>query len=109
MLDSRPVRAQAPIVSGRNLTFAAARIWAASASVIQSAAAGTGQSPPDEEPDDEPDEGPDEFDDEDEDEEPESDPDVAPSPFDAPSPDEDVEAFAALEPPRSFFAQPEPL
>jgi hypothetical protein len=47
MLDSFPERAHAPIVSGRNLTFAAARISAASASVIQSAAAGMGrQSPP---------------------------------------------------------------
>jgi hypothetical protein len=43
MLDSRPDRAHAPIVSGRNLTLAAARMSAASPSVIQSAAAGTGQ------------------------------------------------------------------
>jgi hypothetical protein len=39
MLDSRPVRAQAPIVLGRKWTLAAARISDASARVIQSAAA----------------------------------------------------------------------
>ncbi len=47
MLDRRPERAQAPIVSGRNCTLAAARMSAASPSVIQSAAAGT-LSPPSE-------------------------------------------------------------
>jgi hypothetical protein len=98
------VRAHAPIVSGRNLTFAAARISAASASVIQSAAAGTGQSPSDEEPDEDDDE------DEPEEPDPESDPDDAPSCFDVPSADEDLALdLVPLEPPRSFFAQPEPL
>jgi hypothetical protein len=38
MLWSLPLRAHAPIVAGRNLTFAASRISAASASVIQSEA-----------------------------------------------------------------------
>ena len=104
MLDSRPVRAQAPIVSGRNLTFAAARISEASASVIQSAAAGTGQSPSVD--------GPVEDDDEDEDElEVESEPDDVLSPFDPLSPVDDLAlpAFVPLELPRSFLAQPEPL
>jgi hypothetical protein len=132
MLDSFPERAQAPIVSGRNLTFAAARISAASASVIQSAAAGIGaQSPPEpddpepdeplepedpeeserEEPDDsEPDEE-DELDDEpdpepspdDEDDEPDpSEPDPS-DPFELP------DDFVPLDPPRSFLAHPDPL
>jgi outer membrane biosynthesis protein TonB len=146
MLDSLPERAQDPIVSGRNLTLAAARISAASASVIQSAAAGIGgQSPPepDEPPEpDDPDEPPesderepDEPDsDEREPEEPEeSEPDDEPEPEpepdpDDPSPDDDddededpepsapeddpsepLEAFVPLDPPRSFFAQPDPL
>ena len=41
MLWSRPVRAQRPIVSGVNRTFAASRIAAASVSVIQSAGEAT--------------------------------------------------------------------
>src|SRR3954469_21158037 len=45
MLWSLPLRAHAPIVDGRNRTFAASRISAASASVIQSEAErGIGQS-----------------------------------------------------------------
>lgn len=41
MLWSLPARAQPPIVEGRKRTFAASRIWAASASVIQSDPEGT--------------------------------------------------------------------
>jgi len=44
MLWSLPARAHDPMVAGVNRTFAAARISAASASVIQSAAAGIAQS-----------------------------------------------------------------
>jgi len=44
MLCNRPARAHPPIVEGRKWTFVAARISAASASVIQSVAAGIDQS-----------------------------------------------------------------
>jgi hypothetical protein len=45
MLESRPFRAQAPIVDGLKRTFDASRISAASLNVIQSAADGIVQSP----------------------------------------------------------------
>ena len=136
MLDRRPDRAQAPIVEGRNRTLAAARMSAASASVIQSADEGIAQSPSfDEEPPDveaeedalpEDDEPPE--DDSPEDDSPEVDsPEVdallevealppsppplaeAPSPPDSPAFD-DAALDARVELlPRSFFAQPEPL
>jgi hypothetical protein len=144
MLDSFPERAQAPIVSGRNLTFAAARISAASASVIQSAAAGIGvQSPPEpdepepdeplesedreeserDEPDDSEPEDDDGADDEpdpepspdDEEDEPDpSEPDEPdPSEPDEPEPSDPFELpddfVPGLDPPRSFFAHPDPL
>jgi hypothetical protein len=47
MLWSLPARAQPPIVSGRNRTFAASRISLASARVIQSDAAGAIDQSPD--------------------------------------------------------------
>jgi hypothetical protein len=121
MLDSFPTRAQPPIVCGRKWTFADARRSEASWRLIQSAAEGIGrQSPPDDEDEPSPDE--DEPDDEDEDsdfepddepepEEPDDSPEP-PEPPESPEPSDDFafdELFPALDPPRSFFAQPEPL
>ena len=127
MLCKRPERAQPPIVDGRKWTFAAARISAASARVIQSVGAAIGQSGVFDAPDvvgfsvffdvPERDEPPDSDDtesaflDADPDPsasddaaaslfEPSSDPELSPLLFDAPD---------AAEVRRSFLAQPEPL
>jgi hypothetical protein len=127
------------IVSGRNFTLAAARISAASPSVIQSAAAGMGQpslrlddrvsdEPDDRDSDDRDSDEPDEPDDPEDSDEPvepdapdfdplaspdpeppSDDPFDAPSLLDSPDFDPDDAARAALALPRSFLAQPEPL
>jgi hypothetical protein len=113
MLCSFPVRAQPPIVDGRNLMFDASRISAASESVIQSVADGMDRvRPQSPSPDDEPAE--------------------EPAPPEAPLLDASFEAPSALEPSpaalspppedpvagllladaadrRSFFAHPLPL